>query len=162
MPYSIDTTLTEEQMAAYLDGMLSPEEATMVEDAIAGDERLQNIQEAIDDVDETYLVDNYDVEIPEECFADDFELPAIPGAQHDMEHINLFDDDDIDGDADELDIDGDAASGDGVAFDAEGAGSADLPGEVDPYSLDTDYLGMGYGGIAEMPLNTDYDDFDMQ
>jgi len=68
--------LSEEQMAAYLDGMLSAEESNMIEELIDSNSEMVEIQDAIDAVDLTYLYEtNY--EIPIECMADDFSLPDI-------------------------------------------------------------------------------------
>lgn len=74
----IEPVLTEEQMAAYLDGMLSTDENNMVESLILSYPELQEIQDAMDSVDSTYIYD-MDQEIPIECLADDFILPDIDG-----------------------------------------------------------------------------------
>lgn len=94
MRYSTNLILTEEQMAAYLDGRLSPEEAMQVEQIIATDTGLQDIQATIDDIDNTLITDNYDVEIPAELYSDTFTLPDIDGdsAFTDENELNLFED----------------------------------------------------------------------
>lgn len=92
MRYFTNTPLTEEQFAAYLDGMLTPQEAQEVESAIAADDDLLGIQQAIDDVDDLLLTDNYDITAPDECLSDDFVLPDIMAA-HPASELNLFDDD---------------------------------------------------------------------
>lgn len=71
-----EPVLSEEQMAAYLDGMLSTEESNMVEELIDSNPEMVEIQEAMDSVDTTYLYVTND-EIPIECLADDFSLPYI-------------------------------------------------------------------------------------
>lgn len=71
-----EPVLSEEQMAAYLDGMLSNEESNMVEDQIESSPEMVEIQNAIDSVDSTYLYE-INEEIPIECMADDFSLPDI-------------------------------------------------------------------------------------
>lgn len=71
-----EPVLSEEQMAAYLDGMLSTEESNMVEELIDSNPEMVEIREAIDSVDTTYLYATND-EIPIECLADDFSLPDI-------------------------------------------------------------------------------------
>lgn len=71
-----EIVLSEEQMAAYLDGMLSTEESNMVEDLIDSNPEMVEIQDAIDSVDNTFLYVSND-EIPIECMADDFALPDI-------------------------------------------------------------------------------------
>lgn len=71
-----EPVLSEEQMAAYLDGMLSPEESNMVEEIIASTPEMEEILETIDSVDSAYIYEA-DEEIPIECFADDFSLPDM-------------------------------------------------------------------------------------
>lgn len=93
MQYTNNHTLTEEQMAAYLDGMLAPEEVAQVERLIGDNDTLQEIQEAIDDVDDIFLADNYDVEVPSECLEEHFILPDLDAYLTDTENINLFDTD---------------------------------------------------------------------
>lgn len=73
-------TLSEEQLAAYLDGMLSAEESSYVESAIDSEPELQEIQEALDEVDSSYIAYDAMEEIPVECLSDDFVLPAIDTA----------------------------------------------------------------------------------
>ncbi len=68
--------LSEEQMAAYLDGMLSTEESNMVEELIDSNPEMVEIRDAIDSVDLTYLYEPNE-EIPIECMADDFSLPVL-------------------------------------------------------------------------------------
>lgn len=69
--------LSEEQMAAYLDGMLSTEESAMVEEQIMADPEMQEIQDSIDDVDTSLAAYDETQELPLECLSDNFELPAI-------------------------------------------------------------------------------------
>jgi hypothetical protein len=71
-----EPVLSEEQMAAYLDGMLSTEESNMVEEVIDSNPEMVEIQDVIDSVDNTFLYVTND-EIPIECLADDFSLPDI-------------------------------------------------------------------------------------
>ena len=73
--------LSEEQLAAYLDGMLSSEESTMVEKIIASDPEMEEIQEAIDSIDSTYIIETGE-DIPIECLADDFILPDMDEYNH--------------------------------------------------------------------------------
>ena len=72
----IKPVLSEEQMAAYLDGMLSAEENEMVEELIYLNPEMEEIQESIDSIDSTYIYE-VDNEVPIECMADDFSLPQI-------------------------------------------------------------------------------------
>ena len=76
MGYYFEPVLSEEQMAAYLDGMLSTEESNMVEELIDSNPEMVEIQDTIDSVDTTYLYVTNE-EIPIECLADDFSLPDI-------------------------------------------------------------------------------------
>lgn len=71
------TALSEEQMAAYLDGMLSADESCIVESTIDSYPELQEIQEAMDEVDASYIAYDATDEIPVECLSDDFTLPHI-------------------------------------------------------------------------------------
>lgn len=88
-----EPVLSEEQMAAYLDGMLSTEESNMVDELIDSNPEMVEIQEAIDSVDSTYLYVVND-EIPIECLADDFSLPYI-GHGDDHHTIVSYDSDEF-------------------------------------------------------------------
>lgn len=68
--------LSEEQMAAYLDGMLSTEDNNMVEELIDASPEMDEIRDVIDSVDYNYIYE-CDNEVPIECMADDFTLPAV-------------------------------------------------------------------------------------
>ena len=92
-----EPVLSEEQMAAYLDGMLSVEENNMVEELISSSPEMEEIQDAIDSVDAIYLYESNN-EIPIECMADDFSLP-------DMSYVNHRETDSYDGDG-HPDVDG--------------------------------------------------------
>ena len=83
-----EPVLSEEQLSAYLDGMLSAEENNVVEELISSSPEMAEIQDSIDSVDSTYLYEN-DYEIPIECMADDFSLP-------DIGYVNLRDTDSYD------------------------------------------------------------------
>lgn len=72
----IEPILSEEQMAAYLDGMLSVEECNMVEQRIESSPELTEIQEIIDVVDIASVYESEN-EIPIECITDDFVLPEM-------------------------------------------------------------------------------------
>ena len=76
MGRTYNPVLSEEQMAAYLDGMLSPEENEMVETAITSDPMMGELLEVIDYVDAEMIV-QADMEIPIDCLADDFVLPIF-------------------------------------------------------------------------------------
>lgn len=79
-----EPVLSEEQLAAYLDGILSTSESNMVEGLISSDPEMQEIQDAIDSVDYTFLYD-IDEEVPIECVADDFTLPDVELDYNDAE-----------------------------------------------------------------------------
>lgn len=79
-----EPVLSEEQMAAYLDGMLSTEENNMVEELIDSNPDMEEIQDALDSVDATFLYETNE-EIPIECLADDF---ALPGIIYEDEHVD--------------------------------------------------------------------------
>lgn len=68
--------LSEEQFAAYLDGMLSTEDNNMVEELIDAIPEMDEIRDVIDSVDYNYIYE-CDNEVPIECMADDFTLPTI-------------------------------------------------------------------------------------
>lgn len=104
MEKAFDLPLTEEQMAAYLDGMLDSEQSSMVEDLIGNDFDLQQIEDAVDAVDAAYLNLDPSDELPLECLADNFVLPEI--ALADDLYIDHNDDDHADhDDIDDHDID---------------------------------------------------------
>lgn len=91
-----EQVLSEEQMAAYLDGMLTPEESNMVEELINSSPELVEIQDMIDSVDNTYFYET-DEEIPIECLADDFSLPDVGYEYHnDISSYDLGDSADTD------------------------------------------------------------------
>ena len=69
--------LSEEQMAAYLDGMLTTEENNYIEEQIMYDPALQEIQDSLDDVDAELIAYDETQELPLECISDDFQLPVI-------------------------------------------------------------------------------------
>ena len=71
-----EPVLSEEQLAAYLDGILSTEENNMIEEIISSDPEMTEIQDAIDAVDSIYT-EVSDCVIPLECMADDFSLPYV-------------------------------------------------------------------------------------
>lgn len=89
----IEHILSEEQMAAYLDGMLSTEESYMMEATISSSPELTELQEIVDSVDTAYIED-LNCEIPIECMADDFTLPDIDYVT-DYEEDSTMDDDDV-------------------------------------------------------------------
>lgn len=86
-----EPVLTEEQMAAYLDGMLSVEENNMVEDLISSSPEMEEILDVIDSVDSSFIYE-YDTEIPLECMVDDFSLPDI---DFDDIHSDEYDDGEV-------------------------------------------------------------------
>lgn len=71
-----EPVLSEEQMAAYLDGMLSIEESNMVEELISSSPEMEEIHDTIDTIDSTYINEPQN-EVPIECMADDFILPEV-------------------------------------------------------------------------------------
>lgn len=87
MGYYFEPVLTEEQMAAYLDGMLSADESNMVEDMIDSSPEMVEIQNVIDSIDISYMYESSE-EIPIECMADDFSLPYIDD-NHGMDSDDL-------------------------------------------------------------------------
>lgn len=117
----IETLLSEEQMAAWLDDMLTDEESKMVEELLSNNTELQELQDAIDAVDITAVYDA-DEEVPVECLADDFTLPVIgteellvkdyeesPG-----ESLNIHQDDDTVQDDFTVESDDDLCADDGI------------------------------------------------
>lgn len=75
--YNMINNVSEETFAAWLDGMLSPEEESDLLREMAGNEELQEILDANDQVEETFeeMVEN-GYELPEEL-DEDFALPFI-------------------------------------------------------------------------------------
>ena len=76
MENNFEPILSEEQLAAYLDGMLSTEESNMVEAIVDSNPEMIEIQEIIDSVDNAYIY-AVDEEVPIELIADNFTLPDI-------------------------------------------------------------------------------------
>lgn len=70
-------TLSEEQLAAYLDGMLTSEENSILEEQMTDDPAMLEIQDSIDAVDAALISYDEMQEIPLECQSDNFELPVI-------------------------------------------------------------------------------------
>jgi hypothetical protein len=120
---ALQTSLTAEQMAAYLDGMLSDEENQIVENLISQDAQLQEISDVIDAVDETYIY-NDDVDIPLECYSDNFCLPEIETEvsyethQEDFYDEHYHDDADFNDDYNDTDDIIDDCQDDNIADDA--------------------------------------------
>lgn len=93
-----EPVLSEEQMAAYLDGMLSTEENNMVEEMIESSPEMMEIQDVMDSVDSAYIYETHE-EIPIECMADDFSLPDVGYNYHtddSSDTDNYFDDEEYD------------------------------------------------------------------
>ena len=113
----IETILSEEQMAAWLDDMLTDEESSMVEELLSHSTELQEIQDVIDAVDITAVYDA-DEEVPVECLADDFTLPAIdlddPSNNDYEESLDIHPDDDMGQDDFTVDSDDDLCADDGI------------------------------------------------
>ena len=96
----IEPILSEEQMAAYLDGMLSVEERNMVEQRIESSPELTEIQEIIDVVDIASVYESEN-EIPIECITDDFVLPEMDLADDILSYDQTATDDYLDNAYDE-------------------------------------------------------------
>ncbi len=131
-----EPVLSEEQLAAYLDGMLSAEENNVVEELISSSPEMAEIQDSIDSVDSTYLYEN-DYEIPIECMADDFTLPDVSYEEHHA--IDSYDTDEyVDDDSYNEDDDYQDTS-DGIEYQNEDTGSEHedsfLQDEYDDISL---------------------------
>lgn len=77
MDKNFDPALTEEQLAAYLDGMLTDEENVVVENVIDNDEQMQGVMNDIDHTDSAYLNYDQNEDIPLEIMSDDFTLPEV-------------------------------------------------------------------------------------
>lgn len=140
-------SLTEEQMAAYLDGMLSDEQSNMVEELIASDEDLQQIQDALDAVDSTFIGLDPAEDVPLECLADDFVLPEIPVVDdiaHDHDDVE-YNNDDVSHD-DFAHISDDLTQDDNIA-DTDTAGDYDAGDDnaIDGSNSSDDYSGEDFG-----------------
>lgn len=83
--------LSEEQLAAYLDGMLSAEENEMVENITISDPIMEEIFDVVDDVDTDLIIES-DIEIPIECLADDFILPGLDSDYQELSNEDFNDD----------------------------------------------------------------------
>jgi len=134
-----EPVLSEEQMAAYLDGMLSTEESNMVEELIDSNPEMVEIQDAIDSVDNTFLYVTND-EIPIECLADDFSLPDI-GHSGDHHNIIIYDTENCD-DTDSFNEDYDNHDNQDNAYDPE------CQDESSNTENDDSFLEDGYNDIS--------------
>ena len=85
--------LSEEQMAAYLDGMLTTEESSYVEEQIMDEPALLEIQDSLDDVDAELIAYDETQELPLECISDDFQLPLIDYGMMSEEDGDIIDSD---------------------------------------------------------------------
>lgn len=122
-----EPVLSEEQMAAYLDGMLSTEQNKMVEEMVCEHPELTEIQDAIDSIDATYIYED-DNEIPIECLSDDFFLQTIDSGVNQIEDKSATDDytlSDGDGDENGNDEDGFVDKEQESEFDEYSSGSDD-------------------------------------
>lgn len=91
-----EPALNEEQIAAYLDGMLTEEENEIVESVIDNDEQMQEIMDDMDTVDTAYLGYDQDEDIPLELISDDFALPDVYGYEHDDASDDVYGEDSSD------------------------------------------------------------------
>lgn len=138
-------SLTEEQMAAYLDGMLNAEQSNMVEELIASDEDLQQIQDALDAVDSTFIGLDPAEDVPLECLADDFVLPEIPMVDDIAHgHDDMENNDDDANHNDFAHISDDVTQDDNIADAGDDYDAGDDHGIDDSNSSD-DYSGEDFG-----------------
>lgn len=126
----ISSLLTEEQMAAYLDGMMSTDESSIVEAMIASNPVLEELFDEIDSVDSSYINNLY-AEIPEECLSDNFVLPDVDGGYADIDEA--YDDD---ADDDSLQDGHLQEADDNDDYDDDSAGT----GNDDGFGNDFDYV----------------------
>lgn len=108
--------VSEEQFAAWLDGTMSPDEEQLFMQECASNPDMQFLLDANDNIDDSFeemVANGY--EVPEELYADDFQLPEIGDFDDVDDHVFDFDDQiaDVDNVADAEDI----ANSDDIADD---------------------------------------------
>lgn len=114
--------VSEEQFAAWLDGTMSPDEEQLFMQECASNPDMQFLLDANDNIDDSFeemVANGY--EVPEELYADDFQLPEIGDFDDVDDHVFDFDDQiaDVDNvvDADDVADAEDIANSDDIADD---------------------------------------------
>lgn len=124
---------SEEQFAAWLDGTMSPDEEQLFMQECASNPDMQLLLDANDNIDDSFeemVANGY--EVPEELYADDFQLPEIGDFDDVDDHV--FDFDDQIADVDDI---ADADNADDVA-DAEDIANSDDIADDDDINSDFD------------------------
>ena len=122
---------SEEQFAAWLDGTMSPDEEQLFMQECASNPDMQFLLDANDNIDDSFeemIANGY--EMPEELYADSFQLPEIGDFDDVDDHVFGFDDqidnsDDIANSDDITDAD-DVANSDDITDDDDIANSDDI------------------------------------
>lgn len=138
---------SEEQFAAWLDGTMSPDQQQLFMQECASNPDMQLLLDANDNIDDSFeemVANGY--ELPEELYADDFQLPEIGDFDDGDDHV--FDFDEQMADNDQLADDDQIAHVDDIA----GVGHADITDTNDYDQLADD------DQMADIDYNADADD----
>lgn len=137
---------SEEQFAAWLDGTMSPDEGQLFMQECASNPDMQSLLDANDNIDDSFeemIANGY--EMPEELYADSFQLPEIGDFDDVDDHVFGFDDqiaddddvansDDIT-DADDIANSDDIVNSDDIADDNDIANSDDMNSDFDHFFI---------------------------
>ncbi|WP_440421796.1 hypothetical protein [Prevotella merdae] len=111
---------SEEQFAAWLDGTMSPDEEQLFMQECASNPDMQSLLDANDNIDDSFeemIANGY--EMPEELYADSFQLPEIGDFDDVDDHVFGFDDQIADDDdvanSDDITDDDDISDADDIA-----------------------------------------------
>lgn len=144
--YYAPLPFSEEQFAAWLDGTMSPDEEQLFMQECASNPDMQSLLDANDNIDDSFeemIANGY--EMPEELYADSFQLPEIGDFDDVDDHVFGFDDqiaddddvansDDIT-DADDIANSDDIVNSDDIADDNDIANSDDMNSDFDHFFI---------------------------
>lgn len=137
---------SEEQFAAWLDGTMSPDEEQLFMQECASNPDMQFLLDANDNIDDSFEeMIAYGYEMPEELYADSFQLPEIGGFDDVDDHVfgfddQISDDDDVANsdyitDADDVINSDDITDADDIADDDDVANSDDINSGFDQFFI---------------------------
>ena len=114
---------SEEQFAAWLDGTMSPDEEQLFMQECASNPDMQFLLDANDNIDDSFEeMIAYGYEMPEELYADSFQLPEIGDFDDVDDHVFGFDD--------QISDDDDVANSDDIT-DADDVANSDYITDAD-------------------------------
>ena len=139
--YYAPLPFSEEQFAAWLDGTMSPDEEQLFMQECASNPDMQSLLDANDNIDDSFeemIANGY--EMPEELYADSFQLPEIGDFDDVDDHVFGFDDQIADDDdvanSDDITDDDDIANSDDISDADDIANSDDISDDDDVANSD--------------------------